>query len=63
MSLIVIMRNISNLAPESDYEYRVLVGDGSPEGSLEITSGTVKGHKRSDGWKALVQQVLLDTGA
>lgn len=59
MALIVVLRNISELAPVSDYRYEVLVGDGSPRSNV-IARGTVCGHKREDGWKALVQQ-LLDT--
>jgi hypothetical protein len=60
MSLIVVARNISELAPTSDYEYRVVVGDGGPNSTV-ITSGTVKGHKRSDGWKKLIQQILKES--
>lgn len=59
MALIVVLQNISELAAISDYRYEVLVGDGSPRSKV-IARGTVCGHKRADGWKALVQQ-LLDT--
>ncbi len=58
MSLVVIVRNVTSLAPTSDYDYWVRVGDGTREGSREIASGRVTGHVRADGWKALVQRVL-----
>ena len=58
MSLIVTVRNISGLAPVSDYEYKVLVGDGTLMGSHVISAGQIKEHKRSDGWKALIQRVI-----
>lgn len=58
MSLIVTIRNISELAPISDYEYKVLVGDGTPERSNLIASGKIKAHVRTAGWKALVRRVL-----
>ena len=58
MSLIVTIRNISELASISDYEYKVLVGDGTPERSNLIASGKIKAHVRTAGWKALVQRVL-----
>jgi hypothetical protein len=60
MSLIVCIRNISSLAEVSDYEYWVRVGDGSPERSKTLASGEIKGHKRSDGWQALVNRVLKE---
>lgn len=59
MSLILTFRNTSALAPVSNYDYRVLIGDGGPTSHL-IASGTLTGHARADGWKALVQR-LLDT--
>ena len=49
--LTVYIRNISKLAPVSDYEYLVFVN------SEQIAKGTVKGHKRSDGWQKLVETV------
>lgn len=58
MSLIVIIQNVSQLAPVSDYRYEVLVGDGTDAGSHSIAHGTVKKHCRDDGWKALVRRVL-----
>lgn len=58
MALIVVITNKSSLAPVSDYNYEVLVGDGTPERSKTITYGKVKGHRRDDGWQKLVQTVL-----
>lgn len=58
MALIVVIQNVSSLAPVSDYDYRVLVGDGTPERSHTIASGKILAHTRDDGWKALVQRVL-----
>jgi hypothetical protein len=58
MSLVVIVRNVSELAPVSDYEYVVRVGDGTAQGSAEIAAGRVTAHTRADGWKALIQRVL-----
>jgi len=58
MALIVVIQNISNLAPTSDYTYEVLVGDGTERGSHRITGGRVNGHVRADGWIPLVQKVL-----
>lgn len=59
MALIVVITNVSQLAPISDYNFEVLVGDGSPR-SLTIRKGSIKSHTRADGWKALVQRVLDD---
>lgn len=58
MSLIVVITNVSKLAPVSDYKYQVLVGDGTAEGSNTIAAGEIKGHKREDGWQALVHKLL-----
>jgi len=58
MSLVISIRNKSALAPISDYDYVVRVGDGTKEGSREIAAGEIKGHKRADGWQILVQRVL-----
>jgi hypothetical protein len=58
MSLIIVLTNKSNLAPISDYDYRVLVGDGTKERSTLITEGKVEGHRRDDGWKKLVYMML-----
>lgn len=58
MSLIVVITNVSRLAPVSNYVYKVLVGDGTPERSTTLAMGKVNGHPRDDGWQALVQKVL-----
>ena len=60
MSLIVVATNMSNLADVSDYNYQVLIGDGSPR-SKTIAGGKIEGHKREDGWKALIQRILDET--
>lgn len=60
MALIVVLTNISGLAPVSDYNYQVLVGDGSEARSTVIAHGTVYGHERADGWEALVEALLDD---
>jgi len=62
LSLIIVLRNTSELAPVSNYTYHVTVGDGSPEGSRTIAMGTVTGHKRDDGWERLVQKMLHEEG-
>jgi len=58
MALIVVVQNISELAPVSDYGYEVLVGDGTSARSRVITKGEIKAHVRSDGWKTLIQRVI-----
>ncbi len=58
MSLIIVLRNVSQLADVSDYQYKVLIGDGSDEGSRLIAIGEVEGHTRSDGWQVLVDKLL-----
>ena len=58
MSLVVVVRNISQLSPISDYEFEVLVGDGTRTNSHLIASGQVKGHERAKGWQELVKRVL-----
>lgn len=52
MALIIALHNISNLAPLSDYEYRVYVN------KRLIEQGHVLGHPRAEGWTALVQRLL-----
>ena len=59
MSLIIVLRNISALAPISDYEYRVMAGDGGPLSKV-LKRGTVKKHIREQGWEALVRLMLED---
>ena len=46
--LILTFRNLSNLAPVSDYWWEVL------ENNKRIDCGRLNGHKREDGWRALV---------
>ena len=58
MALILVLTNISQLAPVSDYTYDVLVGNGTRTGSHSIARGTITGHRRDDGWQALVQRLL-----
>lgn len=58
MALIVVLTNKSNLAPVSDYNYQVLVGDGTMERSRVLAAGRITKHRRSDGWQALVKRVL-----
>jgi hypothetical protein len=58
MALIIVLQNVSNLAPVSDYKYQVLVGDGTVERSKVLTAGTLRRHERADGWVALVRQFL-----
>jgi len=49
--------NISELAPESDYKYVVDInGDVLDEGFL-------RGHKRGDGWKKLLELIVEDLNA
>lgn len=61
MALIIVLQNVSALSDISDYKYQVLVGDGTPDRSHTITAGTLSGHRRSDGWRALVKQLLDET--
>lgn len=58
MALILVIQNISNLADVSDYNYEVLVGDGTPARSKTLATGRVGGHLRADGWQALARRVL-----
>jgi len=52
MSLIIVLRNISKLAPISDYEYTVLINE------TVIEKGIFKRHTRADGWPALAEKLL-----
>lgn len=58
MALILVFVNKSNLADTSDYDVRVLIGDGTPERSHTIHTQRVEGHRRADGWQMLVQKFL-----
>ena len=57
MSLIVVIQNMSKLAPISNYHYRVLVGDGTPERSTLLAEGEIHGHVRREGWQALLKRL------
>lgn len=59
MALIVTLVNVSDLADVSDYNYEVLVGDGTIARSTVLATGRINGHRRMDGWSALVQRVLV----
>ena len=52
MSLIIVLRNISKLAPISDYEYTVLINE------TVIEKGIVKRRTRADGWPAFAEKLL-----
>lgn len=58
MALIVVLTNVSALAPVSDYNYQVLVGDGTPERSKTLAAGKIEGHRRDDGWQVLIKALL-----
>lgn len=59
MSLILVIRNTSTQLPDvSDYEYEVLVGDGTAARSHTLARGEIKGHLRADGWQSLVMRLL-----
>lgn len=58
MALIVVLKNLSSLAPISDYHVQVLVGDGTPLRSTVLYEGEVKGHERATGWQMLLQQFV-----
>lgn len=48
MSLTITLRNLSNLAPVSDYHYEVYIN------TTCIESGFVRSHNRNDGWDGLM---------
>lgn len=52
--LILLVHNISNLAPISDYAWEARVNDYC------LATGTVRGHRREDGWTALLQLIIED---
>ena len=58
MALILAFVNTSHLADISDYTVEVLIGDGTKTRSQTLAVGHVQGHRRSDGWMALVQKFL-----
>jgi len=49
--------NTSDLAPVSSYNYAVYINRDC------IATGTVTGHKRADGWPALVKQIAKEHAA
>lgn len=57
VALIIVLQNISDLAEVSSYQYKVLVGDGTPDRSRTISSGQIDNHRRTDGWEALVRRL------
>lgn len=59
MALILTFVNKSHLADISDYEVEVLIGDGTRSRSQTIAKGEVKGHRRADGWEALVLDFVM----
>lgn len=50
------VRNISQCAPVSDYEYVAMVN------AETIGGGTIKGHKRAEGWRELVRKIAEQGG-
>lgn len=50
--LIVYIHNVSKGVAISDYEYEVCVNE------KRIARGNIKGHRRKDGWAALVQKLI-----
>ena len=58
MALILVFVNKSQLADWSDYDYQVLIGDGTPERTRTLERGTVTHHFRPWGWERLVKKFL-----
>lgn len=56
MALIVQLVNKSNLADVSNYEWSAYIY--SPHGCVPLGAGYVTGHRRSDGWKALLKRLV-----
>lgn len=51
------IRNLSHLNRKSNYEYKAMVT--MKDGGIKIIAeGTVEGHIRENGWRALVRQIL-----
>ena len=55
--LVITFRNISALAPVSNYDYEVWVTKVNGDKHV-ITSGVLRAHRRSDGWQELVGKML-----
>lgn len=54
--LVVTFRNLSDMAPVSDYEYEVWVT--TTDGHKKVLeAGTITGHTRADGWRVLLQRL------
>ena len=51
MALVIAMRNVSELAPVSNYEIDVYINEHRIAGPFRL-----EGHRREDGWQALVKQ-------
>ena len=58
MALIITFVNKTNLSPVSNYDYQIMIGDGSLERTATIESGKVLNHTRDDGWVKLVELML-----
>lgn len=53
MALIIALVNKSNLAELSNYQVDVYINDLRIAGPFKV-----KGHRRSDGWRALLKQFV-----
>ena len=62
MSLILVFHN-DGTGGESDanYNIRVLIGDGTAQGSRVIDGGRVTSHNRAEGWRRLVWRFLKES--
>ena len=59
MALILVFHNDGKSDTDvCDYNVRVMVGDGTEERSHTLELGRFVGHKRSDGWAALVNAYM-----
>jgi len=54
--LTLYIRNVKTKNNIADYEYIVMVN------AEKIAKGTIKKHKRSDGWKPLVKRIAENEG-
>jgi hypothetical protein len=50
--LALYLRNIRTIDDTADYEYVVMVN------AQKIAEGSIKGHKRGDGWQPLVRRIV-----
>lgn len=61
MSLILVFHNDgTGKQTDANYNVRVMVGDGTLQGTRDIDGGRVVGHNRGDGWDMLVAQFLRE---